>query len=600
MPITHQRQEMVILTTLLLAIISCKQLPSSQTTTVSMSDIDEIDRQYLEDMTLPADMVFWDNLIVLEKEIEQVIANNRSLVTQGLTNKQQMIRSFLSVIKMTKCLVKKDGWHELKKDHLCSIIIRGMQSLAIEDLSFRESNEQFYQEVLAGKHDKFYFTDQTQGQRNVNLQREWYHTVSETEKNDFFQALVIELLAIIEQTMQHHQQMFPSSKDWVEHCIEARAVRNQANERECGQLVRIASTNDQPQYQDLKHLLAKLNEYIDKLNEIRKQINKIVDTPVRFGQQPTVKENLWFVPLFNVVNVVHPEMIQLHEQHQAIVFDSAKDGLLAILLDKYGKSLYLNRRGQFAGLAKVRYSILPRFKETSYYSSKKLLRQQLNKLNLQLTKVWLKTKQATLKNKSDQEIYLWLISNELATARLLARDPRHAKVVGHLLANYQDASTTPKLLQTSKTITHRFDVTMIAVSIVGGIIFPPAGVALAIIATTANFLWVANATADAVIAHNRYKRVEQAILTGNSQQVKAGLKLLDQSKNKISKAIFSGTAGTLLSASSIRGIAKGIDSGAKFFITDASAAISAEIFTGQEVDLLGNFEPTAETEKLLE
>ena len=205
-----------------------------------------------------------------------------------------------------------------------------------------------------------------------------------------------------------------------------------------------------------------------------------------------------------------------------------------------------------------------------------------------------------MQNKSDQEIYLWLISNEIATARVLARDPQHAKVVGHLLANHQHTSTTPKLLQVSKTITHRFDISMIAISIVGGIMFPPAGVALAIIATTANFLWVANATADAVVAHNRYKRVEQAILTGNSQQIKAGLKLLDQSKSKLSKAIFSGTAGTLLSATSIRGIAKGIDSGAKFFITDASAAISAEVFTGQEVDLLGNFEVTPEVEKLLE
>ena len=475
-----------------------------------------------------------------------------------------------------------------------------MQSLATHSLALTKSppNQQFYQEILEGKHDKFYFTDKTQGHRNVNLQREWYHTVSETEKNKFFQALVIEILAIIEQTMQHHQRIFPSNKDWVGYCIEARAVRNQQNNRECAQLARIPSTIDQPKYQDLKHLVTKLNEYIDKLNEIRKQINKIVDTPVRFGHQPTVKENLWFIPLFNVVNVVHPEIVQLHEQHQTVVFDSAKAGLLAILLDNYGKSLYLNQRGQFAGLAKVHYSILPRFRDTS--SSKKLLRQHLNKLNLQLTKVWLKTKQAFLKHKSEQEIYLWLISNELATARVLARDPRHAKVVGHLLANYQDASTTPKLLQTSKTITHRFDIAMIAISVVGGIMFPPAGVALAIVATTANFLWVANATADAVVAHNRYKRMEQAILTGNSQQVEAGLKLLDQSKSKIAKAIFSGTAGTLLSASSIRGIAKGIDSGAKFFITDAGAALSAEIFTGQEVDMLGNFEPTAETEILLE
>ena len=591
---------MVVLTTLLLAVISCKQLPNSRTTTISSPDFAEIAQRYLSEMILPSEMVFWDSLVALEKEIGQVIANNNSAETRALINKQQMIRSFLSVIKMTKCLVKKDGYHELKSDHLCSIIVRGMQSLASKNLSFKQSNEQFYQEVLAGKHDKFYFTDKSQGQRNINLQREWYHTVSEAEKNDFFQELVIEILAIIEQTMQRHQRMFPSNKDWVGYCLEARAVRNQQNNRECGQLAGIANADNQAQYQELKHLVTKLNEYIDKLNEIRRQINKIVDTPVRFGQQPTVKENLWFIPLFNVVNVVHPEMVQLHEQHQAVVFDSSKDGLLAILLDNYGRSLYLNQRGQFAGLAKVRYSILPRFKETSYYSSKKLLRQQLDKLNLRLTKVWLQTKQAILKNKSEQEMYLWLISNELATARVLAREPRHAKVVGHLLANHQDASTTPKLLRTSKTITHRFDIAMIALSIVGGIMFPPAGVALAIVATTANFLWVANATADAVVAHNRYKKVEQAILTGNSQQVKAGLKLLDQSKSKISKAIFSGTAGTLLSASSIRGIAKGIDSGAKFFITDASAAISAEIFTGQEVDLLGNFEPTAETEKLLE
>ena len=593
----------IYLTILLLVVISCKQLPDSQTTTISSSKIAEINEKYTEYMNLPTGIVHWNELIDLEKEIGQFLANNPSTETQALIEKQHLIRSFLATIKMTKCLTKKEGWYELKTDHLCSIIVKGLQSLASQSLSLTQSqsNQQFYQEVLAGQHDKFYFTDETQGHRNIKQQREWYHTVNSAEKNEFFQALVVEILAIIEQTMQRHQRMFPTNKDWVNFCVEARAVRNTQNQRECAQLARLTG-NDQVKYQDLKQLAVELNGYIDKLNKTRKQINNIVATPVRFGQQPTVKENLWFIPLFNVVNVVHPEMVTLHEKHQTIIFDSAKDGLLPILLDKYGKSLYLNQRGQFAGLGNVHYSMLSRFfeGESSYYSSQKFLRQRINNLNLQLAKVWLATKQAISENKSDQEIYLWLISNEIATARVLARDPRQAKVVGYLLANYQNASTTPKLLQVSKTVTHRFDISMIAISIVGGIMFPPAGVALAIIATTANFLWVANATADAVVAHSRYKRIEQAILTGNSQQVKAGLKLLDQSKNKLSKAIFSGTVGTLLSASSIRGIAKGVDSGVKFLVTDASAAIAAEIFTGQEVDILGNFEVTPETEKLLE
>ena len=581
---------------LLLLSISCKQPPVLQTATVTSPAA--INEKYTDYMTLPANLVYWDSLIALEKEIEQYLTDNGLLEARALIEKQHAIRSFLAVIKMTQCLIEKKGWHELKSNYLCAIIIKAMQRLAPREV--RNSNEQFYQEVLAGEHDKFYFTAETQGHANLKLHREFYHAINSAEKKEFFQALVIETLAIIEQTMQRQRQMFPSNKDWVSVCIEARAVRNQQHQRECAQLAPIAEAEQESvQYQDLHQLITQLNTYIDALNKIREKINEIVDMPVRFGQPATVKENLFFIPLFNVVNVAHPQIIQLHEQHQVVVFKSAKDGLLPLLLAKYGKSLYLNRRGRFAGLGKVRYSLLSRYRENSAHTLK-LLRQRINQLNLQLAKVWLKTKQSILQDKRDEEIYLWLISNEIATARVLAREPRHAKVVGHLLANHQNASTTPKLLQVSKTVTHRFDIAMIPLSIIGGMLFPPAGVALAIIATTANFLWVANATADAVVAHSRYRQAEQAILSGNSQQVRAGLKLLDRSKSKISKAIFSGTAGTLLSAASIRGIAKGLDAGVRFFITDAGAAISAEVFTGQEVDLLGNFEVTPDKDLLLD
>ena len=584
--------------TLLLLSISCKQLPDSQTATVTSPVAKAIDEKYTDYMTLPTDIVYWEELIALEKEIGHHLAGNAFPEAQVLAEKQHMIRSFLAVIKMTQCLVKKESWYELKTDHLCAVIVKAMARLA--PLEVRSSNEQFYREVLSGEHDKFYFTAETQGHANLKQHREFYHAVNSAQTNEFFQALVIESLEIIKQTMQRQRQMFPSNKDWVKICIEARAVRNPQNQRECAQLAPIAKAEQESvQYRDLDQLITQLNTYIDALNEKRKEINEIVDTPIRFGQPATVKEKLFFIPLFNVVNVVHENMIPLHEQHHEVVFKSAKDRLLPIMLAKYGKSLYLNRRGRFAGLGKVRYSMLPRFRENSSHTLK-LLRQRINQLNLQLAKVWLKTKQSILQDKTDQEIYLWLISNEIATARVLAREPRYAKVVGHLLANHQNASTTPKLLQVSKTVTHRFDIAMIPLSIIGGMLFPPAGVALAIIATTANFLWIANATADAVVAHSRYRRVEQAILSGNSQQVKAGLKLLDRSKSKISKAIFSGTAGTLLSASSIRGIAKGLDAGVKFFITDAGAAVSAEVFTGQELDLLGNFEVTPDKDLLLE
>ena len=99
-----------------------------------------------------------------------------------------------------------------------------------------------------------------------------------------------------------------------------------------------------------------------------------------------------------------------------------------------------------------------------------------------------------------------------------------------------------------------------------------------LLANAVNFLWVGGAAAEHVIARQRYRMVERALLTGNSEQITRGLNVLRAMHEKRRDLIVSGAIGAPLTLSNLSLIASGLDKLATVPI-DIAAAFSSDIET---------------------
>ncbi len=577
---------------------ACKPHPEARTATAALG-IAKLKHNYHAYVSMSDEQLYIDEMQALHAELAAFDKNLVDNYTRDdLAKMQQSLSSILAVTRVLQCQVKRDGFYIIRKDDLCAIILRKLLQLSYQQIDLSKDNLDFYRQVSAGKHDKFFHAGKY---RDKKFDREWHHRVLPSEMKSFFQALLADIIALTVFSMEKYQSLFPfafQTQSWEETC---RHKLGRAHRQRCAPLKQLATVKGEV-YQDLAATTAALRYYSVRLNKIRQALNTILAQPKkRFDPAPVSKQAFLFVPLIQVTNMKHTEVTRQHERHELVVSESVQQALFPLLLSVHGQQLYLNPRGKFFGLAKVQHRPLT-------YPNDRQVTASINKLKATLVDNWLRTKEMaeqsqtwddTKTAKMSRQVYMWLIHNELATARVLLNAPQHSKVVGHLLADHQHEDNAPQWLKIGKKVAYRLDIGFIPICILGSVLFPPAAPALAVLATAANFLWVGSATADAIVAHHRFAAVERAILSGTSQQAATGLKFLQKSRQKVSQAIFSAGVGTALSLTSVRMISGGKDQGKKFFAIDAGGAMAAEIFTGQELSLLGEFEGLSDHEEIL-
>ena len=282
--------------------------------------------------------------------------------------------------------------------------------------------------------------------------------------------------------------------------------------------------------------------------------------------------------ILNATKIEHKDIIKAIDAYHCHLIEATKNGVLPIVFAKATQqetgSVHLNHMGRFFGFGQLEYKQLK-------LPSQQTLNKAIGQVKRELVANWLELQIALADTKKidEKKIYATMLNNEIAVSQLLLQDPTHAVAISDLLLDFQHEPVTPKWLRTYKNFALAADLAFIPIAILGGIITGGLGtIPLLLMANAINFLWVGSAAAEQIVARNRYRMVERALLTGNSEQIERGEKLLREFHEKRRNRIVSGVIGAPLTLANLRLIAKGLDNLATVPI-DIVAAFSADVET---------------------
>ena len=296
---------------------------------------------------------------------------------------------------------------------------------------------------------------------------------------------------------------------------------------------------------------------------------------------PYTEKKPWLLPFMKFLNATKltaPPVMKAVDAYRCHLVEAAKQGVLPLIFAQTTQqatgSVHLNHLGRFFGFGKVQYKPLK-------LPSSQVLARAMGELKRELVASWvdLRAAQVSSKKTAERNIYATILNNEFAVAQLLLQNPAQAVIVNHLVLKFQHAPTTPKWLRVYKNFALAADLAFIPIAILGGFMTGGVGtVPILLLANAVNFLWVGGAAAEQVIARQRYRTFERALLTGNTAQLKRGLQALQSMHEKQRDLIASGAIGLPLTITNLSLIAGGLDNLATVPI-DVVAAFSADIET---------------------
>ena len=533
-------------------------------------------------------------MVQLQKDIESALQDNRIAPEKKDEIKKMLhkIRSFISYAKTSGCLEKdEEGDYKTSaktKEKLCSVILYKLKELDYNKIDLN-------QPINRGKY----------------------------EEQQLFTALTARILTTIENSMRKYRRIFPFVKtNLVSLCreINTKTVyktykpvvinpdlappsqhsypQKVQKDVSCQQLEAISRENDQQKHDE--KIYTNAHELSDAVNTTVAKLNKEIDKLDRLihgvdGTTPaTKKENLFIFKVSNIIDFENENVVNAYDNYTALLVESARTGILPILLLYYHGKFHLNHRGGWWGLRAIKYTPLE-------YALSRKIEEAITALNKQLVAKWLSLKASKSKTKKDKDIYELLVNNEIAASQLILQDPGYGAPVTSLLTQYQDDNRVPKWLQLAKSWTYRLDMLFIPLTIgasliSGGALFPVvAGIAVSI-----NFFWAGVTTTEALIARKKYALMEQALLSGTSVQVERGMKLLREFHAKRRSAVVAGTVGVPLSIPSLKMAVQSVE-GLKTVLIDTTAAFASDtdgIVGDSNIDLLGRFDAKSDTELL--
>ena len=498
---------------------------------------------------------------------------------------------------------------------LCSIFFNKLRELTLEQIDLAQPNADFFQKVMENKVKA--------------LDTNAMHTA---QQNFFRHKLASQVSKVTAQSMARADYMFPFHRqDWVKTCEAYRdyyfftetggrvyrfpaAVRAKINcaalkqmpqveiktrtkvdcalTEKTGRLFEKTAKVTTQTYPDIGALSHAVRTTIEGMNTARARLDALVKLreldKIKSAQAgkdvhytPHAEKKAWILPFLKVLHATkidHPHVIKAIDAYHCYLVEANKQGILPVIFaqatQRAAGSIHLNHAGRFFGFGKLEYKPLklPRT-ET--------LTQAVAELKQELIVSWVEMQaaQADTRQIAARKIYATILNNEIAVAQLLLQDPAQAVVVSHLLRQFQHEHATPKYLRTFKKFAIAADLAFIPIAILGGFVTGGVGIVpILLMANAVNFLWIGAAAGEHIVARNRYRMIERALLTGNSEQVERGMKILRALHEKRRDLIVSGGAGSILSLTNLTLIAKGLDSLATVPI-DVMAAFSADVET---------------------
>ena len=294
---------------------------------------------------------------------------------------------------------------------------------------------------------------------------------------------------------------------------------------------------------NLPKLNAQINDTIRQLNRVIAELNNINN-----------RERKNFLS-FNKVDLTNPDIVFLNQRYEFILMQAASAGILPVFFTES-----FRKHGGRVNLTSWEGVNNKPLVELSLQTTDMILRELAEKIASRIQTLENLKKRPTI---DDQEVYQLLIDNEVSVAQLILQEPQHILAINFYIDRYRHSS---KLTSTDflKGILTTVGVgTLLAL---GGSFFLPIGALLGkalVISTVANFTWLGLSINDSIVVHNRYLAMEQAMLTGTSEQVRDNLSFLRKVEATRLRAILSGTIGLSLGASSLGPILRSIHNGTK-------------------------------------
>lgn len=493
---------------------------------------------------------------------------------------------------------------QIDAQKLCAIFLAKLKEMTPAQIDLSQSNTRFFQKVMADK-----VAALSGSEMRVHVQQ------------FFRQVLAPQVITTTEASMARTRLLFPfHGSDYVAACRARRdyydvyrhkgyhhkkyrypaEVRSKINCQELRQLPSIkikarekancanpaaftGKTTTTPTFADLNHLTATVKDVIKKLNTHRAILDKLVRNEGTTQKKPLL---LPFLKVLNAIDLEDTQVIKAYDSYNCQLVEAAKAGTLPLIfansMQKTTGSVHLNHMGRFFGFGKVTYKPLQ-------LPTSEAIQRALHEAKRELVDNWLDLQAARLsaKDMEEQKIYATILNNEIAVTQLILQNPAHAVAVTHLLRKFQHKPITPKWLRVFKNGAMAADLAFIPIVILGGFVTGGVGIVpLLIMANAVNFLWIGAAAAETVVARNRYRLIERALLSGNSEQVERGMEILREFHERKRNLIVSGGVGATLSVVNLSLIAHGIDNLATVPI-DISAAFASDIetFTVQKDEL---------------
>lgn len=619
----------IFLTGLAIAgLCACKN-PTAQVKTVA-STYDNLHKDYNNYVVAFGERYF-DETVNYEKELTQALEKNNFPPKEHaqLLKMQHHARSLISYAVHSRCFKsppRRRGVHLLERnwqdrydynfylrgtedyryqlliddERLCAIFLQQMRELTSEQIDISQANNDFFQQVIAGK-----------------VKSPTVNEMQAARQKFFKTALAPQIMKVTAQSMARTDSLFPFHRyNYVKACEQQRdsyfeteagdrtytyrtAIRKKIN---CSALqklppveikkqrkvncatLKISAQSQQP-FANSDAVAQAVTAAITGMNTQRAELDRLVklrveDIFLKKSFTPHVEKKAWLLPFMKVLNATkieqNPPIIKAIDAYHCYLVEANKSGILPLIFapttQREMGSVHLNHAGRFFGFGRVEYKPLKQ-------PSVQTLAKAMVELKHELIANWvaMQAAQADAQKIAARKIYATLLNNEFAVAQLLLQNPAQAVVVASLLREFQHDSATPEWLRTFKKFAIAADLAFIPIALLAGFVTGGVGVVpVLLMANAVNFLWIGGAAAEHIVARNRYRLIERALLTGNSEQIARGMKVLRAFHARRRDLIVSGGVGATLSLGNLALIARGLDNLATVPI-DVAAAVSADV-----------------------
>ena len=517
---------------------------------------------------------------------------------QHVRGQQFFYQQAFDLYKHKLLAVEKDEHRMMvRTDHPCYFILSKMRELNLNQLDPEQTNARFYQKMLASTDTELH-----------KLYRADTSTTYTGHIQYFFKdALIPQIISNTNKAMGDTQKRFPFHRDSFEKICSRRKkekfaaqsglaadieyARQMRNAIACPQ--HLATTiGDEQVFPDPATLVGHLNYIVTELNKHRTELHRLVRQHTEIVQKDgrevlvfyggKVKPKPLLLPFFKIFQVTDrsDELVQkAYDGYHDIMLTATKTGALPLLLALNRKKidnpgLHLDHLGSNFGFTRPDYYPLPLLKYGKEGEDKVM--QAITEIKTELVDSWLAAQEKRFIADSIDEkiIYQWLLAHEIATAQVLLQDPTHSPAVSSLMRKFLSDPATPQWLRVAKTTVEALDIGLIVLIVLP---FVPYSIPLALASTAVNFLWMGTATVSERIARARLRLAERALLSGNSQQVRCGMELLQKFYEKRRDAETAVGAGGAFTLTGLSMIAKGLDGKLKTTAVEIAAAFSSEI-----------------------